>query len=732
MYRRLIAAQPRHYHALHFLGVLRAQLGDMAGSADLVRRALAIKPDDALAQYHLAETLALLAQHGDAAAHYARAAALDPAFVPARIGLVRSLIAAHRAGEALDACDKALAAHPAIAELQACRGEALIAVARDDEALQAFNRAIVLTPGLLAAELGRARCFIESGHLKEALAAYDAAASSNSAAAEPLTGRANVLKELGRFDEAYAAYQQSLARDPANAGTYYGMGCTFLEEGRTEAAIAAFDSALALQPGMVEALYNRAYACDRLGRLDEALADCEKALAIDPNAGLAATKSFLIRARRCDWSHRSEALAALERLSRAGTWLDSFALLTAFDDPAMHLAAARLRAPAPLAPFPIPQRGSRLRVAYLSPNFHDHPVAHHTVSVFETHDCARFEIFGICLAPGEETPIRARLRAAFDHFIEAGSLSDLQLASLLHDRSIDIAVDLAGYTEGGRTGALRYHPAAVSVNWLGYAGTTGAPYMDYILADKVLIPPGDEAYYSEKIVRLPTGYMPRDAAALRDPAPSRAELCLPDSGFVFCAFNNTYKITPQLFGIWMNLLHSVEGSVLWLNIQGDLARGHLRREAEARGIAPGRLIFAQRTAGRREHLARLAAADLFLDTMPYGAHSTANDMLWRGVPVLTCRGRSFASRVAASMLTVMGVPELITDDLEAYRGLALELARDPERLSALRRKVGEGARLSPLFDSGRFCRALEEAYRTMAERAFQGQKPAGFSVIMPG
>jgi predicted O-linked N-acetylglucosamine transferase (SPINDLY family) len=423
-------------------------------------------------------------------------------------------------------------------------------------------------------------------------------------------------------------------------------------------------------------------------------------------------------------------LFELDRLSRKGAMLDTFTLLGAFDDPERHLAAARVKAGAPFAATPNARpTGARLRVAYLSPNFHFHPVAHQAVALFEAHDRGRFETFGICVAPGAETPIRQRLRAAFDHFIEAGHKSDIELARLLSELQIDIAVDLAGYTSGGRTAALRHRPAPIAVNWLGYPGTTGASYVDYIIADPVLIPPGDESLFTEKIVRLPGTYMPRDTKEACNPAPPRSQLGLPEDGFVFCGFNNTFKITPEIFDIWMRLLGAIDGSVLWLNIQDSQARANLCREAAARAIAPQRLVFAERAAERRDHLSRLAAADLFLDTMPYGAHSTANDMLWRGVPVLTCSGRSFASRVAASMLAVAELEELIAPDLGAYEGLALSLAREPGRLTALRNKLAQTRQA--LFDGGRFCRALESAYETMAERHNRGQKPQSFSVIIP-
>lgn len=731
LYRQILAAQPQHYHALHFLGVLRAQLGDMEGSVDLVGRSVALKADDARSQFHLAEALKQLRRYEEAIRHYTRSMELDPGFVPGRIALAGCLVRAGRVHEALACCDEALRLNANQADLYACRGDALQSLKRGDETMQAYDRALALAPGHLAALLGRAGRLLQSGRPEEALAAYDAAIAGNPAAAEPHTGRANALRDLGRIEEAFAAFQQSLARDPTNQDTHYNLGCMLLATNRFEAALAAFDSALAGRPDYMQALYNRAIALEELGREAEALADCEKALSINSDAGLPATKSFFIRALHCDWSQRTQALGELDRLCRNGEILDTFTLLGAFDDPERHLAAARLQAQTPSAPILNARpTAARLRLAYISPNFHFHPVAHQAVALLEAHDRARFETFGICVAPGAETPIRQRLRAAFDHFIEAGDKSDVKLAQLLCELKIDVVVDLAGYTLGGRTTALRYRPAPIAVNWLGYAGTTGASYVDYIIADPVLIPPGAESLYIEQVVRLPGNYMPRDTTEVCEPAPPRSQLGLPEGGVVFCGFNNAFKITPEIFAIWMRLLLAVDGSVLWLNIQDSQARANLCREAVVRAVAPQRLIFAERVAERRDHLSRLEAADLFLDTMPYGAHSTANDMLWCGVPVLTCSGRSFASRVAASMLTVAGLDELIAPDFAAYESLALVLAREPGRLAALRNKLAQNR--TALFDVGRFCRGLESAYETMAERHNRGQKPQSFSVTIPG
>ena len=731
-YRQILAVQPRQYHALHFLGVLRAQLGAMAESAELITRALALNPEDGLAHFHLAEALHKLGQFAQASDHYGQALARNAAVVPAYACRAGCLLKDGKADEALLCCEQGLRLGADNPDLQACYGDVLMERDRPDEAFLAYSKAVALDPSHLAGQLGRARLLFDRGETEAAFAALEAAAAAHPSAAEPLTARAALAGELGHKEEALARYQQALAIDPANADVYYSMGCLLLNGGSTAAALAAFDSAITLRPDFALASYNRSYALRQLGHDDEALAGCDETLALDPDSGFAASLGFLLRALRCDWSVRKAALSELQRLGHAGKLMDPFVLLGAFDDPAIHLCAARRNAPPALATAARPLSHGRLRVAYISPNFHAHPVAYQAVSVFEAHDHARFETFGICVAPGPDTPIRQRLRSAFDHFVEAGNLSDHALAALLQEHQIDIVVDLGGYTSGGRTRALRLRPAPIAVSWLGYPGTTGAPAIDYIIADATLIPPENAAFFTENVVRLPVSYMPRDTTMALGPCPSRASLSLPQDAFVFSGFNNSFKITPEIFTVWMRLLAGVERSVLWLNIQNGAARDNLRREAASRGVDPDRLIFAERVSGHEDHLARLAAADLFLDTVPYGAHSTASDMLWAGVPVLTCLGNSFAGRVSASMLKTLDLDALIAADLSAYEAAALGLARDPAKLAALRNSLRAARQTAVLFDRSVFCRCLEAAYEGMATRHRQGQKTQSFSVNMPG
>jgi protein O-GlcNAc transferase len=360
--------------------------------------------------------------------------------------------------------------------------------------------------------------------------------------------------------------------------------------------------------------------------------------------------------------------------------------------------------------------------------FRVHPLSFLTAGLFERHDRARFETIAVSLGPDTPTPIRSRVQAAFERFIDVRPSTDREVARMLVEWEVDIAVDLNGFTANARTGIFGLRPAPVQVSYLGYPATMGAPYIDYIVADDEVIPPEHRPYYTEKIVYLPDTYQVSDCdRRIAERTPTRAELGLPEQGFVFCCFNNNYKITPTMFDGWMRLLAKVEGSVLWLFEGNAAVSRNLRREAAARGIAPERLVFAQRVA-LDEHLARHRRADLFLDTLPYNAHTTANDALWAGLPVLTCRGTTFAGRVAASLLRAIGLPELITGSLPEYEALALQLATDSALLAGIRDRLARHRDRYPLFDTDRFRRHLEAAYVEMWERYQRAEPPASFAV----
>jgi len=415
----------------------------------------------------------------------------------------------------------------------------------------------------------------------------------------------------------------------------------------------------------------------------------------------------------------------IESLRRTKKFVNPLSLLLVGDgETALACARAFVEEMLPLelklGPF-LPSAGfqdrNKIRVAYVSADFCDHPVSHLLVGVLERHDRQRFEVIGVALRPRRSGSFEQRVHDAFDRWIDASGMSDREVAELMREWGVDIALDLTGFTEGSRLGIFGHRAAPVQVSYLGYAGTVGAPFMDYLLADEVVIPPDHDRWYEERVVRLPHCYLPTDDRRLVAMPPTRGEAGLPPQGFIFCAFTKAHKINPPVFDVWMRLLRETDGSVLWLRDMGAAARANLTREAGRLGVDGSRLVFAPRVASSAEHLGRQALADLYLDTQPHNAHSTTCDALWAGVPVLTCLGRTFASRVAASALAAAGLPELITDSLQEYERRALDLARQPGRLHELRSRLALEGRRSPLFDTVGYTRRLEGVFREMHERA---------------
>lgn len=631
-----------------------------------------------------------------------------------------------RPREALEAFAQTLALEPDFPEALDGRADVLRMLGRCEDALADCDRSIALMPGRAPAHANRGIVLIVMGRLGEAQAALDRALALDPRFVRALNARAGLYRQSGRMPEALADLDLSLAVRPAQITALSNKANLLLELGRPEDALAAAERALAIDADHVPSLCNRGTALLVAYRFDEAEAAFRKALALDPSLGQAASQCFHIASLKCDWTGHGEALADLAARIRKGQRLYPWQVVVALDDPLLQLEAAKRHAAAPAAPRPYAKTHDRLRIAYLSPDFREHATGYQTVELFECHDRSRFETFGVCLWPSaKQSAVRDRLKAAFDHFLEAGKLGDAELAGTLAEAEIDIVVDLAGYVAMGRTNALALRPAPVAVNYYGYPGTLGAGFVDYIIADPYLVPEGAERYYAERVVRLPRSYYPADTKRAAAATPSRAEAGLPEQGFVFCSFNKAYKFTPELFDIWMRLLRQVEGSVLWLLADLRSARDNLAKEAEARGVGRERLVFADRLA-HGEHSARIALADLFLDTLPCNAHTTASDVLWAGVPVLTAAGKSFAARVAGSQLAALGLHELIASDLKAYESLALELATSPARLGSLRGKLARGR--AGLFDTPKLCRELERAYRTMWDIRESGSVPQGFDV----
>jgi predicted O-linked N-acetylglucosamine transferase (SPINDLY family) len=500
--------------------------------------------------------------------------------------------------------------------------------------------------------------------------------------------------------------------------------------GDYSAAVEHFDAAIRLMPNIAECHYNRANPLTQLRHYAPAAAGYEQALQLRPHYELAPGLAQHMRMRLCDWEGFEVATGHIARQMAQGELVTpNFPALALFNDPSLHRQAATrfsLTLPSPTAavlPAPSNNAARKLRVGYFSAEFYEHAVANQMVELYEHHDRSRFEIFAFSLAPPKHDAMRQRMQATFDGFFDVQSASDQAVVDLARQQRLDIAVDLNGYSGRGRPGVFALRCAPVQVSYLGYPGTTGARFIDYLIADSVVIPDTYRDHYTEKLIRLPGSFMVNQAQRPIAEHPfQRRDFGLPEHGFVFRCYNNSYKILPETFACWMRLLKQVPDSVLWLLADGDQAGAKLRSAAAGHGIEPSRLIFSGHLP-MAEHFARNRLADLFLDTFPFGAHSTGADALWSGLPVLTRCGESFASRVCASLLTELGLPELITHSAEDYEATALRLARNPSELAALRARLGSGREACTLYKPAVFARQIEQAYLAISHRAAMGDVP---------
>lgn len=552
---------------------------------------------------------------------------------------------------------------------------------------------------------------------------------------EALYRLAFLCGQLGRWEDAQNLMARAIALNPREPGALFLRGSALQKLDRHDEAVACFDRALGLNPRIAEVRLNCAASLYRLRRYEEAGDEYGRLLDIAPDYPFARGNRLFCHLQCCDWRSLQSETAAITADMRAGKRViapfDAKALFLSGED---ELVCARIWAAdqhmAPTAPSPgrSPHQ-SVLRVAYISADFREGPLAMLMTGVVDNHDPHRVETIGVSLGGDDGSAARRRFAQTFHHFIDVADKSNAEIASQLRGMEIDIAVDLMGFTEGGRAGIFKHRPAPIQVGYLGYPGTTGGDWLDYLIADRIVVPDEHRRFYAEQIVYLPDALLPRDTATKPSPAPvSRLDEGLPERGFVFACFNNAYKLNPVMFDIWMRLLREVEGSVLWLSEPNRSAKQSLLREARTRGVASERLVFARFRPSPEEHLARLTLADLFLDTLPYNAHTTASDALWAGLPVLTCLGNTFAGRVAASLLDAIGLPEMITATLDEYEALAWKLARDRDALAAIAKKLRDHRDTHPLFDTARFTRHLEAAYAGMWERARQGAAPDHFAV----
>ena len=675
-----------------------------------------------------------------------------------------SLNALGRLEPALEDYDRAISLNPSYTYAYCNRGTVLERLGRWDEALTSYDRALELDPKDALTHYNRGSVLKNLRRYREALASYDAAIALNGNYAEAHANRGYMLQELQHNPAAVESFQRALALNPTLANVFEALGVSLHYVGRLEESLAAYDKAIALKPDLASSYLKRGFVLTVLQKMDEAIASFDTAIKIDPNyaeayyhrgywqrmggrfelavrdfakvAALTPDVEFLPGMRLeaglqiCDWNDYDALVKQVTVGIENGAHVaHPFIVMALTDSASLQQKAARIwvnhSCPAddslgPIAPRARPQK---LTVGYFSADLQEHPVARLISELIEVHDRSRFEVIAFSFGPETNDDSRQRLLRAFDKFIDVRERSSAEAATLARKFNVDIAIDLGGYTINNRANIFALRAAPLQVSYLGHLGTMGASYMDYIIADRTVVTPESERYYSEKVIYLPDTHQANDRGRrIADRIFTREELGLPANGFVFCCFNTSYKISPNTFAGWMRILKAVPESVLFLYANQEAAKTNLRAHALQYGVEPRRLVFGERLPPP-EYLARYRAADLFLDTHPYTAGTTASDALWAGLPLLTLTGEAFVSRTAASLLSAVGVPELITSTQQQYEQLAIELALNPQRLAAIRTRIQENRITCPLFDTPRFARNLEAAYTAIYDRYQAGLPP---------
>ena len=759
IYLKILATQADYFDALQLLGALLVQTNQFLEAVEILGRALQVNPNHAVSYSNCGNALNELRRFEEAINHYDKAISIRADYADAYSNRGNTLVELGRFDEALKSCDQAIRIKPDFAEALSNRGNALTALKRFNEALASYDEAIRINPDYINAHSNRGNVLTELGRFDDALESCDLAIRLEKNYAGAHCNRGNVLFELKRFDEALISCDEAIRINPTFTEAYSNRGNVLSELKRFDEALESYDKAIHIKPDYAQAFTNRCSALVQLNRLDEALKSCdaailikpdyaqthfnygvtlyrlmrygeaiihfEKALSLDPDIDWADGFLIHLKMKVCIWSGLQASLINVSRklLTKKKT-VQPFMLLTLNDDAQLHKKISenyvndKCPSNSVLGLISRREKKEKIRIAYFSPDFRNHPVSFLTAELFERHDRNAFEVIAFSLQKtpdDDETSIR--LKKGFDQFIEVENMSDSQIAQLSRELEVDIAIDLAGLTQDSRTGIFSYRAAPIQVNWLGYPGTIGASFIDYIIADKIIIPESHQAFYTEKIAYLPNTYMVDDSKRVASSRIFTREECgLPENAFVFCCFNNDYKFNPQLVDCWSRILKRVENSVLWISENNMYFKTNIRMEFQNRGVNPDRIIFAQRLESMADHLARYSLADLFLDTYPYNAHTTAVDSLKAGVPVITLMGQSFASRVAASLLSAIELPELITNTQDEYEALAAELATSQNKLIDIKIKLIYGRFTTPLFDTLLFTQHLESAYVQMMER----------------
>ena len=733
-FQQVITLKQDDAEAHYNLGVILQDQGQLDQSIECYKTAISFQTNYAEAYNNIGKALQDQGNLEDALKYFDKAIFLKPDFNLAHFNMGVIFQELGNLEMAINLYNTALSLQPDHAEAYNNLGNALQDRGKFEKAKEAFYKALSLKPDYADAHYNMGNTLKEQGKLKEAIEAYNKALSIQPDSPEILNNIGHALQKQGLLTEAMEAYDKALLCKPDYVEAHNNIGSILMEQGKLHEALAVFNKAISLKPDYADAYCNKGIILRDLGKLNCAIDAFGQALTLKPDFQVAKAERFHQQAHICDWAAISKDHFSLKNIDLYGKAAIPFLYLSMEDAPERHLERSKayvndrfLKTPLPLQVRPT-KKPERLRIGYFSADFHNHASMYLMAQIFAAHDKSRFQVFAYSYGHDKQDEMRKKLVNDVEIFHDVRDMNDIQIVHLARSENLDIAIDLKGFTAGTRLAPFSHRLAPLQISYLGYPGTLGAEFIDYIVADPVLIPGDKRKYYSEQIIYLPNTYHPTDNTRfISEKSIARQDVGLPSKGFVFCCFNNNYKISPKEFDIWMRLLSKVEDSVLWLLSSNRWAQQNLMQEAETRGISAERLVFAERVP-HAEHLARQRLADLFLDTFNVNAHTTASDALWAGLPVVTKLGEGFAARVAGSLLTAIGLPELITKSEDEYEALALKLTTNPEQLARVKSKLEKNRLTQPLFDSEMYTRHLQAGYQMAYDLYFNGQNPSDIFV----
>jgi len=737
IYDQILCLKPDNYNCIHFLSLIEIQNKNFDKSIKLLKKAINLNPNEPSVYHSLGNAQESLNQLQDALSSFNTAINLKKDFLAAIICRGDLLSKLNRLHEANESYKDALLLNPSDLKVMLKISNLLTRLEKYSEAIKFYDNMILLKPNIPEVYNNRGYAYRKINANEEAFIDFNKAIKLNPNYYEAHNNLGNLQRDLKKADDAILSFDKAIKINPTFSEAYSNLANTLVDQEKLEEGISNYIKAISYNSNNVNAHSNLANTLTKLNQFSDAIKHFKNALSKNPHNDFLISNYLHTKMIICDWTLlQEETKCYIDDIQNNKNLSMPFTLLSLFDLPAIHKIVSQKfcdkNYPEILQNQEIikyKENKEKICIAYISSDFGNHPVSQLCIEMFEWHDKNHFEIIGIDLGNNQKDQIYQNLSIAFDQIINVKHLTDKEIASLCKNLSVDIAVDLNGHTKNNRIGLFSYRAAPIQVNYLGYPGTTGANYIDYIIGDKIVIPERLQSNYTEKVIYLPHSYLVTPSKKeISNKKFTRKEFNLPEAGFVFCCFNNSYKISPQIFSKWMSILKQVNDSVLWLSEMNHVAKNNLYIEAQKFGIKKTRIIFAKKMELNSEHLSRYKLADLFLDTYPYNAHTTATDALWTGVPLITLAGDSFASRVAASLLSTLDLPEMITYNLESYEKLAVQLATNNKKLKSIRNKLAQNKVKKPLFNSKLFTKNIEKAYQTIYNNYVKKNKPIVFKI----